>query len=71
MIYNKLVKKANLALVLMGEGEENRPVEVKFVGANKERGIAVVTYELNSEDTAGWIKKKQSCQTFYQTWGQQ
>ena len=34
-----LVEKANLALVLMEVGEENRPDMTKFVGANKERGL--------------------------------
>ena len=59
-----LVEKANIALVLMVEGEENRPTMVKFVGANKERGMGGVTYELNLLEAPEWLKKKTNMANF-------
>ena len=44
LLEKQLVEKANMVLVLMVEGEERRPIEVRFVGANKERGSGGVTY---------------------------
>ena len=54
----QLVEKANLVLGMMVEGEGSRPAGVKFVGVNKERGVGGVSYELNSEEVANWIKEK-------------
>ena len=54
----QLVEKASLALVMMVEGSGNKPEEVKFIGANKERGLGGVTYELNSKEATNWIKEK-------------
>ena len=52
----KLVEKANLVLAMMVEGTGNKPVEVRFIGVNKERGQGGVTYELNSMEAMDWIK---------------
>ena len=58
MTEKQLVEKANMTLGLMVAGKENRPVGAKFVGANKERGLGGVSYEMNTEEAAGWLKEK-------------
>ena len=65
----QLVEKANLALALMTEEEENRPTPVKFMGANKERGSGGVTFELNSEVAAGWLREEASMAKFLSKMG--
>ena len=64
-----LVEKANLALVMMDEGEENRLDMMKFVAANKERGHGGVTYEMNSVEAADWIKEKTNMLNFLKNMG--
>ena len=65
----QLVEKANMALVLMVEGEERRPIEVRFVGANKERGSGGVTYKLNSEEVAEWLRGRSTMLDFLMKMG--
>ena len=65
----QLVEKANMVLVLMAEGEERRPIEVRFVGANKERGSGGVTYELNSEEVAEWLRGRTTMLDFLMKMG--
>lgn len=64
LLEKQLVEKANLALGLMEGGEERRPTEVKFVGANKERSTGGVIYELNLEEVAGWLREKETMVDF-------
>ena len=44
LLEKQLVEKANLALALMEDEEDNRLTPVKFMGANKERGTGGVTF---------------------------
>ena len=43
---------------------KDRLAMVKFIGANKEKGLGGVTYELNSVEVAGWLKKKSNMSDF-------
>ena len=65
----QLVGKANLALGMMMEGEDSRPEGAKFVGANKERGLGRVSYELNTEEVAMWLKVKATMLNFLSNMG--
>ena len=56
MLEKQLVKKANLALGWMEAEEENKQDAIKFVGVSIERGLGGVVYEMNSSQSAGWLK---------------
>ena len=53
----------------MSEGEESRPVEVKFVGVSKERGLGGVMYEMNTVGTATWLREKTNMSDFLKNMG--
>ena len=65
----QLVEKANLAMGMMMEGEDSRPEGSKFIGANKERGLGGVSYELNTEEVAAWLKVKATMLDFLSNMG--
>ena len=65
----QLVEKASLVLAMMVEGTGNKPVEVRFIGANKERGQGGVTYELNSMEATDWIKERTIMSNFLENMG--
>ena len=65
----QLVEKANLGMGMMMEGEDSRPEGVKFIGANKERGLGGVSYELNTEEAATWLKVKATMSDFLSNMG--
>ena len=63
------MEKANLALEMMVEGEGNRLMGMKFVGANKEKGLGGVLYKLNSGEAAKWLKEKATIADFLSKMG--
>ena len=52
----QLVKKANVALDLMGLQAEDKPEGTRFVGVSKLNGAGGVMYEMDSEEVAEWLK---------------
>ena len=69
MSEKQLVEKANLALGPMEAGEENRPEVIKFVGVSIERGLGGMVFELNSTQSAGWLKEKETMANFLSNMG--
>jgi len=56
---HKLVEKANTALSKMSTQSERPPTETRIVGAKKLQNGGIV-YELNSPESATWLRKEKT-----------